>query len=90
MTTRKTHFMEKGETTHSKVAMEETKFMEETTMTSSRAMAIGTLFTAGRATTRSTEIEELIGSGATKEMTFFAASVQAREQTMAATESMGA
>ena len=34
MTTRKTHFMEKGETTHSKVAMEETKFMEETTMTS--------------------------------------------------------
>jgi len=56
-------------------------------MISFRAMAIGTLFTAEREMTRSTEIEGLIGSGETKETIFFAALVPAQEQTMAATES---
>ena len=90
MTTRKTHFMEEGAMTHSKGAMAETRFMEETTMTSSMAMAIGTLFTAGTGMTQLTAIRGLIGSGATKEMTFFAATAPARQQTMAATESKGA
>ena len=82
--------MEKEVTTHSKAAVEETRFMEETITISSRAMAIGTLFMAAVGMTRSTVIEGLIGSGVTKEMTFFTASVPAQEQTMAATESMEA
>ena len=90
MTTRKTQFTEKKEPILSKAAMAETRFMEERIMISSRAMAIGTLFTAEREMTRSTEIEGLIGSGATKEMIFFTVLARAREQIMAAAELMEA
>ncbi|AII44759.1 hypothetical protein KR100_15560 [Synechococcus sp. KORDI-100] len=87
MTTRKTQYTEERATTHSKVEMAETRFMEEQTMISFRATAIGTLFMEGTGMTRLTAIEEPIGSGETKEMISCAALVPALEQTMAAAES---
>ena len=52
------------------------------------AMKDGIHFMADKEMTRSTAIEGLIGSGATKEMIFFAVLVPAQEKTMAATELM--
>ena len=80
--------MEKQVKTRLKAAVPETNCMEEMTTTASRAITDGIRFMADQGMTRSTAIEELIGSGATKEMIFFAVLVQAREQTMAAAESM--
>ena len=71
-------------------AMQETRFTEETVTIYSRVMEARTPFMAGKGMTRSTEIKGLIGSGAKKEMTFFAASAPARQQAVAATESMEA
>jgi hypothetical protein len=54
------------------------------------AMKDGIRFMADKGMTQSTEIEGLIGSGATKEMIFFTVLARAREQIMAAAELMEA